>query len=149
MKIALSLIAIFCFIITASAQSRTISKDEYEKVFEFAVAKTNEAYPVILKVTTHFIENGKTFHTVTDLNENESQSHQRIKSTTVAGGRTTNTYQVQVGFAKVFCSDDGVFWKPSKDECWGSVSIYGPREPESIEYSVTVKSAKGPFSIEI
>ena len=50
---------------------------------------------------------------------------------------------MSVGFAKVFCSDDGVSWKPSKYECYGPVSIYGSREPESIEYSVTVKSAKG------
>ena len=34
MKIALSLIVIFLFIVTSSAQSRTIDKDEYEKVFE-------------------------------------------------------------------------------------------------------------------
>ena len=142
MKIALSLIAIFLFIVTSSAQSRTISKDEYEKVFEFAVL-TNEAYPVIFKVSTHFIENGKTVRTVTDLYENESLSNHRMKRTTVAGGSTTNKYQVSVG-AKVFCSDDGVSWKePSKYECSGPVSIYGSREPESIEYSVTVKSPKG------
>ena len=144
MKLTLSLIAIFLFMITSSAQSRTISKDEYEKVFEFAVAKTNEAYPVIFKVTTHFIENGKTFHTVTDLNENESLLVRRIKRTTVAGGRETNKYQVSVGSGEVFCSDDGVSWKPpSKSECWGPVSIYGTRDAERIEYSVTVKLAKG------
>jgi len=143
MRIALSLIAIFLFIVTSSAQSRTISKDEYEKVFEFAVSKTNEAYPVIFKVTTHFIENGKTVRTVTDLYENESLLHHRIKRTIVSGRRKTNKYQVSVGFGKVFCSDDGVSWKPSKYECWGPVSIYGRRDAESIEYSVTVKSVKG------
>jgi hypothetical protein len=143
MKIALSLIAIFLVIVTSSAQSRTISKNEYEKVFEFAVSKTNEAYSVIFKVTTVFIENGKTVRTVTDLNENESPLHHRIKRTTVAGGRKTNKYQVSVGFENVFCSDDAVAWKPSKHECWGPVSIYGRNEPESIEYSVSVKSAKG------
>jgi len=143
MKIVLSLIAIFLFIVTSSSQSRTLSKDEYEKVFEFAVSKTNEDYPVIFKVTTVFIENGKKVRTVTDMNENESPLHHRIKRTTVAGGRTTNNYQVSVGFAKVFCSDDGVSWKPSKYECSSPVSLYGIRGPESIEYSVTVKSPKG------
>ena len=143
MKIALSLLAIFLFIATSNAQSRTISKDEYEKVFEFAVSKTNDAYPVIFKVTTHFIENGKTVRTVTDLNENESPLHHRIKRTIVAGGRKTNKYQVSVGFGNIFCSDDGVSWRPSKYECSGPVTVYGRREPESIEYSVTVKSAKG------
>ena len=143
MKIAPSLIAIFLFIVTSSAQSRTISNDEYEKVIEFAVSETNNAYPVIFKVTTVFIENGKRVRTVTDLNENESPSHHRIKRTTVAKGRLTNKFQVSVGFGKVFCSDDSVSWKPSKYECWGPVSIYGRRETESVEYSVTVKLAKG------
>jgi len=143
MNLAFSLIAIFLFIVTSSAQSRTIGKDKYEKVFEFAVSKTNGFYPVIFKVTTRFIENGKTFHTVTDLIENESLLNRRIIRTTVAGGRTTNKYQVTVG-AKVFCSDEGVSWKePSKYECWSPVSIYGPRDALSIEYNVTVKWVKG------
>jgi hypothetical protein len=142
MKIALSLSAVFLFIITSSAQSRTISKDKYEKVFEFAVSKTNAAYPVIFKVTTDFIENGKTIRTVTDLDENESISHYRTKRTIVAGGSTTNKYQVSVGYGKVFCSDDGVSWKPSEYMCFGPVSFY-VSHPEGIEYSVTVKWVKG------
>ena len=143
MNIALSLIAIFLFIITSGAQPRTISKDEYEKVIQFAVSKTNAAYPVIFKVTTRFIEKGKTIRTVTDLNENESRSHHRIKRTILAGGRKTNKYQVSVGFGQVFCSDDGVSWKPSTSECSAPVSIYGPRDAESSEYSVTMKSVRG------
>jgi len=79
MKIALSLVAILLFIVTSNAQSQTISKDEYEKVFEFAVSETNKTYPVIFKVTTVFIENGKIVRTVTELNENESRLHHRIK----------------------------------------------------------------------
>jgi hypothetical protein len=142
MKIALPLIANFLFIVTLSAQSRTISKDEYEKVFEFAVSETNEAYPVILKVTTAFIQNGKTVRRVTDVHENESLLHHRIRRTTVAEGRETNQYQVSVGFGKVFCSDDDVSWKSSEYECFGPVSVYGRREPESIKYSVTFKSKK-------
>jgi hypothetical protein len=141
--LALSLSAIFLFITTSSAQPRTINKGEYEKVFEFAVSKTNAAYPVVLKVTTVFIENGKRVRTVTDLTENESLLHRRIKRTTVAAGHTTNSYQVSVGFEKVFCSDDGKSWKPSKYECSGPATVYGKREPESIKYSVTVRSAKG------
>ena len=143
MKIPLSVTAIFIFIITSSAQPRTISKNRYEKVLQFAVSKTNEAYPVILKVTTHFIENGKTVRTVTELIENESLLHRRIKRTTVAGSRTTNEYQVSVGLGKVFCSEDGVFWRPSKHECSGPVSFSGPRDADSIKYSVTVKSVRG------
>lgn len=143
MKIALSFIAIFLLILTSNAQSRTISKDEYEKVFQFAISKTNADYPVIFKVSTDFIENGKTVRTVTNVNENESPERERIKRTVFAVGKETNNYQVSVGFGKVFCSDDGVSWKSSEYECLGPVSFYGRREPESIEYSVTVKSVKG------
>jgi hypothetical protein len=143
MKFTFSLIAILLFIVTASAQRRTISKDEYEKVLQFAVEETNAAFPIIFKVTTDFIENGRTIRRVTDLHENESRSHHRTQRTTVAEGRETNTYQVSVGYADIFCSDDGVSWKPSKNECFGPVSVYGPRDAESIEYSVTAKSVKG------
>ena len=146
MKIAFSLIAIFLFTITSSAQPRTISKNEYEKVFEFAVEKTNAAYPVIFKVTTDFIVKGKRIRTVTDLAENESLLKRRIKRTILADGHKTNSYQVSAESGEVFCSDDGVSWKPSepaKSECFGPVSIYGPRDIESIKYSVTVKRVKG------
>lgn len=143
MNITISLIAILLFMITSGAPPRTISKDEYEKVMQFAVSRTNEAYPVILKVTTRFIENGKTIRTVTDLNENESLLHRRIKRTILVGGHKTNQYQVSVGVGQVFCSDDGVSWKPSKAECSGPVSFYGERDTESVEYSVTLKSVKG------
>src|SRR5688500_2429385 len=94
MKFAFSPFAILLLIITASAQRRTISKDEYEKVLQFAVEETNAAFPIIFKVTTDFIENGRTIRTVTDLNENESRSHHRTKRTILAEGRETNTYQV-------------------------------------------------------
>jgi len=142
MKIALSLIAIVLFIVTANAQSRTISKRKYEKAFEFAVSKTNDDYPVVLKVTTFFIENGKRVRKVTEVIESESLLRFRITRTTVAGGRTTKQYQVSVGFAKVFCSDDGVSWKSSEGECYPSVSSYGTH-PRSLKRSVTVKWVKG------
>ena len=142
MKIALSVVAIFLFFITSSAQSRTISKDEYEKKFQFAVSQTNAAYPTIFTVTTNFFEQGKTIRTVTDFEENQSLGYRRIRRQTVAAGRTTNAYQVSVG-STVYCTDDRISWKASQSECWEPVSVYGPREPESIKYSVTVKSVKG------
>ena len=142
MKIIAAVFFLFATAAQTFPQSRTISKDEYEKVFEFAVSETNKAYAVILTVTTNFIDSGKTIRTVTDVEESHSLLHRRISRTTVADGRTTNTYQVSMGFANVFCSDDGVTWKPSRSECWGPVSIYGPREPLSVKYSVTVKSEK-------
>jgi len=143
MKIILSIVAIFFFFFSLNAQSQTISKDEYEKVFQFAVSETNADYPVIFEVTTIFIENGKTIRTVTEVNENESPGHHRIKRTVLAGAQETNKYQVSVGFGNVFCSDDGVSWKPSKYECSNPVRLYGKRDAESIEYSVTEKSVEG------
>jgi len=143
MKIAFSIVAIFFFFITSNAQSRTISKDEYEKVFQFAVSETNADYPVIFKVVTTFIENGKAIRIVTDVNENESEEYSRSKTTILAKGKETNKYQVTVGFGNVFCSDDGVSWKPSEYECSSPVMLYGRRDPESIEYSVTEKSVEG------
>jgi hypothetical protein len=111
MKIVLSFIAIFLLAVASYAQSRTISKDEYDEVFQFAVSKTNTDYPLIYKVTTSFIENGKTVRTETEVNENEASGYYRIKRTALANGRETNTYQLTVGYGNVFCSDDKVNWK--------------------------------------
>lgn len=143
MKISLSFIAIFLFFTSLSAQSRTISKDEYEKAFQFAVSETNADYPLIFKVITTFIEKGKTVRTETEVNENESSGHYRIKRTAIGKGEETNNYQITFGFGNIFCSDDGVSWKPSKYECPREIAIYGPRDAESAEYSVTEKSVEG------
>lgn len=144
MKIALSIIAIFLFFISSNAQSRAISKDEYEKAFRFAVSETNANFPFIFEVTTIFIKNGKTVRTVAEVNERESPGHERIKMTDIVDGRETNKYQIKVGFGNVFCSDDGVLWEgPSQYECSGPTMFYGARDAESIEYSVTKKTVKG------
>lgn len=143
MKIALSFTAIFLFVLSSNAQLQTVSKDEYEKVIQFAVSETNAAYPVIFKVITDIIENGKTVSTETELVENESSGHYRSKRTVLKNGKERNKYQITAGFGNVFCSDDGVKWKPSQYECRNEMRLYGARNPESVEYSVTVKSVKG------
>ena len=143
MKIAFSFLTIFIFFITSNAQSRTINEDEYRRAFQFAVSETNANFPFIFEVTTEFIENGKTVRKVTVVNERESPGHERIKTTEFADSRETNKYQIKVGFGNVFCSDDGVSWVSTKYECSRAVMLYGRREPESIEYSVTEKSIDG------
>lgn len=143
MKIALSFIITFLFTLTPCAQSQTISAAEYEKAFQFAVTKTNEDYPLIFKVTTRFIENGKTVRTETEVNENEADGRYRIRRSVLANGRETINYQLTVGFGNVFCSDDAINWKPSKYECPAETMIYGNRNAESIEYSVTGKLVDG------
>lgn len=144
MKIALSIIAIFLSLNSLSAQSRTISKEEYEKADQFAVSKTNADYPVIFEVTTKFIENGKTVSTETEVVENESEGRHRSKRTVFEDGKETNKYQIMTGFGNVYCSDDGVSWNPpSQYDCRNEVRLYAQREAESNEYSVTTKSVKG------
>ena len=148
MKIVLSIIAVFLLFIGSNAQSKTISKDEYEKVSQFAVSKTNTDYPVIFKVVVNNIENGKTISTETSAVENEAQGRSRQKTTVFENGKETTKYQINAGFGSVYCSDDGTKWEgPSEYECRsgngairiGSVS----REPEISEYSVATKTVSG------
>jgi len=144
MKILLSIIAIFLFLSSSNAQTQTISKDEYEKVMQFAVSKTNADYPVILKAVVNNIKNGKTISTKTSAVENEAQGRSRQKTTVFENGKETNKYQINAGFGSVYCSDDGIKWEgPSEYECDRMVRLYAPRVPESAEYSVTTKSVKG------
>lgn len=143
MKITVSFIAIFLFVVTSYAQSKTISKDEYDTAFRFAVTETNADYPVILKVRTTYLENGKTVGTVTDITENEAPGVSRNKKTEVEDGKETNQYQINAGYGKVFCSEDGVSWKPSQYECVSIRMIRGRRDTVSIEYSFTEKIVKG------
>ncbi len=68
MKIILTFTTVLLFTVTSFAQSKPFSKAEYAKVFDFAVDKTNDAYPLIFKVTTNFIEDGKIVRTEAQLN---------------------------------------------------------------------------------
>jgi hypothetical protein len=143
MKIIFCIVAVFLLFIGSNAQSRTISQDEYDKAFQFAVRATNAEYPHIFKVTTKFIKNGKTVRTVTEVRENQSSGYERIKKTEIADGKTTNKFQITVGFGNIFCSDDGQSWKTSKYMCSGPEFLYGRREPESVKYSIAEKSVNG------
>lgn len=143
MKTTISLIIIFLCYVNLNAQFKTISKEEYEKAFRFAVSETNDVYPHIFEVITSFIENGQTIRKVTELNENEAQLRHRIKITSFADGKETNKYQINVGMGNVFCSGDGITWKPSEYECYGPTMFYGPKNAETTEYSVTKKQLAG------
>ncbi len=143
MKVSFSLMIIFLCYLSFNAQSKNISKDEYNKAFQFAVSETNAVYPHTFEVITDFIKDGKTVRTVTETNENEAQLYHRIKITTLENGKETNKYQINVGSGKVFCSNDGMTWKPSKYECYGPTMFYGPRNAETIECSVIKKKLAG------
>jgi hypothetical protein len=143
MKTIFFVAAFFFFTTNCLAQSRIISKDEYEKVFQYAVSNTNAEYPHIFTITDTSMENGKTIRTETEVRENESPGYERIKITTLADGRETNKYQIKIGYGNVFCSDDMVTWKSSKYECNSSRMLLVSREPESIEYSLSAKILDG------
>ena len=126
-----------------SAQTQKISKEEYDKAFDFAVSNTNADYPVVLTVVTTLFKNGKIVSTETETTENESEGKERTKITTLKNGKATNIYQITVGFSDVFCSDDGINWKPSEYLCRKTLTIFGSNEPESTAYSVATKSLEG------
>ncbi|NJM52065.1 MAG: hypothetical protein HC846_00935 [Blastocatellia bacterium] len=90
MKITLTFIVICLFFINSIGQSKTISRNEYEQVFRFAVSETNADFPFIFKVSTESIENGKTVRKVIEINERESPGHERIKRTVITQGQETN-----------------------------------------------------------
>lgn len=144
MKTALSLIAVLLSLAGIQhAQSRPIIEAEYNGVTAFAVSETNRAFPFIFKVKTEFFENGKLSSTVTDIAERVASGKERETRITVTGGKTTTEYQLQLDFGKNFCSTDGVIWKATQYECFGPVSFYGPRSPNSVEYSVEERTVDG------
>ncbi|MCA1591020.1 MAG: hypothetical protein LC734_11695 [Acidobacteria bacterium] len=143
MKFKPALISFVLFTVSSSVQAQSITKDEFDSAYRFAVSETNAAFPFVFTVTTEFIENGKTDSTVIDVHEREAQGRERTTRKTITDGKTTHKYQIKVGFGKNFCSDDGLTWTPNEYECFGPVSFYGRREPESVEYSVTGKRTKG------
>ena len=144
MKFTITIIILSVSIVASNGQSRPITAQEYEKVFQFAVAETNAAFPFVFTVTTDLIKNGKVVRTVTEVNERESPGRERITRITIGKGTTTRTHQVKVGFGNVYCSEDGVMWKgPLPYECSGPVSFYGPRDIERVDYSVEERSLAG------
>lgn len=141
MKRALSLIVVLLSLAGIQhAQSAKITEAEYKKVNEFAVTETNRAFPFVFTVTTELIESGKVVSKVTDVAERVARGKERETRTTDANGKKTVEFQLQLDFGKNFCSVDAVSWKPSQYECFGPVSFYGRREPESVEYSVEESS---------
>jgi hypothetical protein len=132
-----------------NAQSRVITKGEYDAAFGYAVRTTNAAFPFVFTVTTDTYENGKLAWTEKEVEERQAQGVERITKSLIEAGKTLRSYQVMVGFGNVYCSTDGKAWKgPQKFECpgpdgSGTVRLYGPRKPESVEYTVTEKAVKG------
>lgn len=146
-KIVLSLIVVLLFVATSMAQSRAITADEYNGNVNGAVSVTNAAFPFTYSVTTDFINNGKVVRSESETNERESDGHERMRKIILADGKKTNIFQITVGLGNVYCSDDGVSWKPpTQYECPGPdkfLMLTYPRAPESAEYTVQEKALGG------
>ena len=145
MKVTFSLIFMFLAVASSSAQWRSITWEEYGKAFGSAIFRIDSGYPYVLTLTADFIENGKVVRTDIEVREFETGERSRTKRTIVDGGTKTTMYQISLGSEKVYCSDDGVKWKPSSpNECTlGPLRVWGPRQRESAEYTVRRISLAG------
>jgi len=150
MKTIISLAFIAFTALTLNGQTKPTTAADYNETFRYAVSETNAAFPFIFTVVTETFERGKLVSTETDINERQAAGIERETSTLKRGATTLRSYSIMVGFGNhTYCSSDGKSWKgpqqyvcPSPDGS-GLVSLYGPREPESVEYSVIDKSLNG------
>jgi hypothetical protein len=147
MKTIISLAFIASAAITLNAQTKPITAADYDRAIEYAASETNKAFPFVYNVLTQTFESGKLVSTETEVDERQAQGVERETKTLKKDGKTFRSYSVMVGFGdNTYCSSDGVTWKgPQKFVCPGPdgsglLMLYGPKEPESVEYSVTEKS---------
>jgi hypothetical protein len=144
MKVLLILTTILLLFVDCSAQPKPTNESEYNSKFDYAVSATNRAFPFVFTVEVERFSGGKSWFTENTINERQAPGVERINRTTVNRGQTSVSYQVKTGLGQVYCSTDGKEWTgPQKFECPSSTTIYGPREPESSEYSVEGKVVGG------
>jgi hypothetical protein len=149
MKIILSLTLALIFGQIAGAQTKTISKSDFDGAFSNAVQVTNAAFPFIFTVVTNIYDDGRIVSSETDINERQASGVQRETKTVTRDAQTLYSYSVMVGFGEhTYCSVDEKTWiGPQKYLCPGpggaGVRLYGPRTPETVEYTVTEKSLDG------
>lgn len=144
MKYIFSLIIIIGSALLANGQFKPTSQADYKGTFSYAVGETNQAFPFVFTVTTEFYKGGKLVETHKEVHERQAPGVERLVKTFDKEGKTTRKYRTSTGFGQVYCSDDGEKWiGPQKFECFGPSSFYGPRTPESTEYSVSTKKLGG------
>lgn len=137
MKTFVVLIAVLLILFeTAGAQTRKISKVEYDRVLDVAVRETNNAFPFVFTVKTELLKDGKVTASATEVAEREGEFRERITRTKVVDGKTSKVFQLRIDLQNNFCSDDGATWRRSQYECSGPEFLYEPGEPESVEYTV-------------
>lgn len=132
----------------AHAQSRAIAKSDYDTAFGYAVRETNAAFPFTFTVITDRYKDGKVVSTETEINERQAPGVERKTTSLTKEGQTLHVYSVMVGFGtNTYCSTDGITWiGPQQFVCPGPerlLRLYGPRTPESVEYTVIDKPLNG------
>ena len=150
MNLLVFLVLFALFATSLSAQPKPTTAADYEGTFRYAVSETNRAFPFVFTVVTEKFENGKLVSTETEVNERQSAGVARETTTLKKGGQTLTSYSIMVGFNNAtYCSSDGKTWEgPQEFVCPGPDgsnirTLYGPREPETVEYSVSEKSFNG------
>jgi hypothetical protein len=144
MKLILSLTVVALIAVVSFGQSKTITKDEYENADDFAVRETNLVFPFVFVVRVETFKNGKLFENSTEVDERQAPGVERITKTFTKGHETVRKFQVKTGFGKVYCSEDGKAWTgPQPYECPSPMRLYGPREPETTEYTLEARMVDG------
>lgn len=147
MKYLASLILLLLLSAISFGQPRMISKEEFDKVFKTAVTETNAAFPFLFTVVTTTYDGDRVNSTETMVNERHAAGVERMKTTWATKDTTKTVHQLKTGFGSVYCSEDGNTWTgPGNYECphpSGARRIYGPRQPESSEYTVAESTIGG------
>lgn len=150
MKSTMSLVIVILAAISGFAQAKPTNAADYKGTFQYAVSATNEAFPFVFTVVTVTYENGKIASAETDIDERQAMGVERETKTLIKDGKTLTSYSIMVGFgSNTYCSMDGVSWRgPQQYVCPGPdgsglVRLYGPRKPETAEYTVEEKSVNG------
>ena len=140
-------VAVIFVAVSAWAQVKPTSADDYHGTINYAVSQTNSAYPVIFKAEINEFENGKSVRKSTEMVENESELHSRSTKIVARGGKTTTIYEILVGEGNGFCKEDNGAWRRSQFVCpepgVSELRLMRPRQPESVKYSVEDKKIGG------
>lgn len=145
MNTVLFSIVILMFPFSLLAQARSIPREEYEKAFQYAVSETNEKFPFVHTFVSERFREGKLISKSVDVAERQAPGIERQTFSTTENGKTSMSYQLRTGFGEnVYCSSDGQNWEgPQKYECSRSITVFGPREASSVEFTVEDKTHGG------
>lgn len=107
MKTILTILFVSIFFVNVNAQSQTISEEEYQKVFDAAVEKTNTSFPFVFTVEVKKFQDGKVATSEVTIDERQSEDTERIEKTIDRAGVKTTEHQIRAGSGNVYCSGDG------------------------------------------